>query len=54
MAPMWGVVPGKSSDTLVPEMEINENTPADVVINYYKSRNEFDPESFADIIGDGM
>lgn len=54
MAPMWGVMPGKTSDAVVPDMEINENTPADVVINYYKSRNEFDPDSFADIIGDGV
>ena len=54
MAPMWGFVPGAASDTVVPDMEINENTPADVVIEYYKSRNEFDPASFADIIGDGV
>jgi hypothetical protein len=51
MAPMFGVVPGQTSDAVVPDMEINEDTPADVVIAHYQSRNEFDADSFADLIG---
>jgi len=54
LAPMWGVVPSASvSGGAVPDMEINENTPPDKVIAYYKARNEFDADSFADIIGLG-
>jgi hypothetical protein len=49
---MFGVVPGAAGSSAgCGDMEINENTPPEVVIDYYKSRNEFDADSFADLIG---